>query len=500
MLAISDIRSQPIDDLVAHLRRLKHPIDLIIYAGDDVLRFREGSKNYFEDLASIARFGLVGVIGNDDGPVARALLSGRGVFEVHSRPVRIGDILIIGVEGAPKGRGIGIGSPLYTEPEINRHLNASCQDHKGPIFIVSHAPPYKVLDQAIRFGMNNIGSRALHVFARSDRRVNLVVCGHCHKQGGKAIQLGRAIVINAASHDGSDDLIRIAHYKWRRGYQLMSGPPDVDFEYARPWGELESITGLWHSDFTKLWKAGITTIHHLADTSAESLGTIVGRKPEHVRHFPILAQAHRCGQPLAIKPFYAPKPRVYFDIETDPHGGNKLCWLIGILDEDTGSFQQYLAKTPEQERNILMAFNKFCETIGNRCLVSYSGSNFDHRNVIVRLEALGLDVPPALLKAVDLLYPVQNAVALPCTGYGLKTVAASLGFKYRQEDLDGFMVAMEYMHLSRARKRIPKRFLEYNEDDVRAVQHVAKRVEEISGYGGWPPPKKKRSLPSDSNE
>jgi Icc-related predicted phosphoesterase len=391
VLAFSDIRSQPLDDLVAHLRRLQHRPDLIIYAGDDVLRFRDGGKNYFEDLASIARFGLVGVIGNDDGPDARGFLSGRGVFEVHSQPVRIGDILVVGIEGAPNRRGIGIGSPLYSEAAIARHLKACSRDHKGPIFIVSHAPPFKILDQAIRFGMNNIGSRALRTFARFDRRVQLIVCGHCHKQGGKATQFYRATVINAASHDGPDDLIRIAHYRWRRGYQLLSGSPDVDFEYARPWGELEAITGLWHTDFTKLWKAGITTVAHLAATSAESLGAIVGRRPQLVQQFPILARARLSGSPLPIKPLYA--------------------------------------------------------------------------------------------------------IALPCTGFGLKTVAASLGFKYRHDDMDGFMVAVEYMHLSRAKKRIPKRFLEYNEDDVRAVRHVVSRAEEIAGYGGWPPPKRTPSKP-----
>src|SRR6266545_5663267 len=492
ILAISDIRSQPLSDLLAHVGRLHNRPDLIIYAGDDVARFRDGERNDFEELASLSRFGLVGVIGNDDGPAARRFLAGRHVFDVHHQPVRIGDILIVGIEGAPNRRGIGIGSPLYSEAEIARHLQTRCRTHRGPIFVVSHAPPYKILDQAIRFGLNNIGSRALRQFARSDPRVQLIVCGHCHKQGGKAQQFHRAIVINAASHDGPEDLIRLAQYRWRRGYILLSGPPPVQFDHARPWGELEAITGLWHTDFPKLWKAGITRIAQLAATTSESLGVIVGRRPHLVRHFPVLAQAKLSGNPLPIRPLYAPKPRVYFDIETDPQGGKKLCWLIGILDEETGRFQQYLANTPNQEREILGAFSSYCATLGNRSLVSYSGSNFDHRNVITRMQALGLPVPGALTKAVDLLYPIQNAIALPCTGLGLKVVSAALGFTYRNNDIDGFMVAVEYMHLSRNGKRIPKKFLEYNEDDVRAVRHVVSKVEELAGYGGWPSPGKKR--------
>ncbi len=494
ILAISDIRSQPLDDLVGHLCRLQNRPDLIIYAGDDVARFQQPTGNYFQELASFARFGLVSVIGNDDGPDARNLITGRGVYEVHGHPVRVGDVLIIGLEGAPLRRGIGIGSPLYTEAAIAKHLQMAVGCHPGPIFVVSHAPPFKILDNALRFGVNNIGSRSLRDFARRDPRVQLVVCGHCHRDGGKAAQFHRATIINAASHDGPEDLIRIAHYTWRRGDVLMSGSPPVDFEHARPWGELEAISGLWHTDYAKLWKAGITTLEHLASASAATLSSILGRRPELVEHFPLLAQARLSSKPVPIKPLFAPeKPRVYFDIETDPYGGNKLCWLVGVFDETTREFEQYLARTPAQEAEILKHFASFCATLGARPLVSYSGSNFDHRNVIARMRALGIPVPPSLQNAVDLLYPIQRAIALPCTGYRLKDVAACFGFTYRHRGIDGFTVALEYLRLSREKKRIPRRFLEYNEDDVRALQHLVTRVEELAGYAGWPIPQPTRA-------
>lgn len=442
----------------------------------------------------MARFGLVGVIGNDDGCDARKFIRGRRVYEVHGHPVRIGDILIIGLEGAPLRRGIALGSPLYSEAAIAKHLQMAAGRHAGPIFVVSHAPPFKILDTALRFGVNNIGSRSLRDFAYRDPRVQLVVCGHCHRGGGKAARLHRATVINAASHDGAEDLIRIAHYTWLRGEMFdATDSPNVDFDEARPWGELEAISGLWHTDHAQLWKAGITTVKHLASTSAATLSVIVGRRPEHLERFPLLAQARLLSTPIPIKPLFAPeKPRVYFDIETDPYGGNKLCWLVGVLDETTGQFVQYLARTPAEEREILENFACFCARLGARCLVSYSGSNFDHRNVIARMQELGIPVPHSLENAVDLLYPLQNAVALPCSGYRLKDVAAALGFSYRHRDIDGFTVALEYLRLSRHKKRIPRRLLEYNEDDVRALQHVVTKVEELAGCGGWPIPRAPR--------
>lgn len=234
VLAISDIRSQPLGDLLAHIGRMPDRPDLIAYAGDDAFRFREGSRNYFEELAAMSRFGLVAVVGNDDGPEARECIQGRHVYEIHSRPIRIGDILVLGLEGAPRRKDIAnIGSPLYPEPAIMAHLEERSARHCGPIVVVSHPPPFKVLDRAMRFGDANIGSKALREFVRRDDRVQLVVCGHCHRQGGKVEQLHRAAVINAASHDGPDDHIRIAYFTWRRGYRLVEGAPAVHFEHAR---------------------------------------------------------------------------------------------------------------------------------------------------------------------------------------------------------------------------------------------------------------------------
>jgi predicted RecB family nuclease len=264
----------------------------------------------------------------------------------------------------------------------------------------------------------------------------------------------------------------------------MSGHCQVEFEHAI--GELEDIGDLYRTDFPKLRKSGIRTVKDLAATSASTLSTILGRSAGSLERFPLLAQARLASKPVAIKPLSVPqKPRVYFDIETDPDGGNKLCWLIGVLDEASGEFVQFLAEKPVHEKSILQKFVKFCEGFGTRQLVSYSGSNFDHRNVITRMQAFGIAVPPPLKNAIDLLHPIKKAVALPCKGYQFKDVAACFGFTYRHPDLDGFTVAQEYLRLADRGKRIPRQLLEYNEDDVRALQHVVARVEELAGYERW---------------
>src|SRR5258705_397316 len=133
--------------------------------------------------------------------------------------------------------------------------------------------------------------------------------------------------------------------------------------------------GLYQTDFPKLWSAGVQTIAHLAELSPEALAAIVRRTAKAVAPFPALAKARVQNAPVVIGALYAPAaPRVYFDIETDPWGGNKLCWLIGVLDEGTGEFRQFFAKTPRQEKRVLRQFAEHCgDQLRGRMLSAYSG-------------------------------------------------------------------------------------------------------------------------------
>lgn len=51
-------------------------------------------------------------------------------------------------------------------------------------------------------------------------------------------------------------------------------------------------------------------------------------------------------------------------------------------------------------------------------------------------------------------------------------------------------MAHDYERLAKAGKPIPRRLLEYNEDDVRSLQYVVSKVQALCGYGGPPHPKK----------
>ena len=184
-----------------------------------------------------------------------------------------------------------------------------------------------------------------------------------------------------------------------------------------------------------------------------------------------------------------PAPRAFFDVETDPYAGNyDLIWCIGVLDEATGVFQQFVAERPKDERRMLVEFLAWYGATNPAHFLAYSGCDFDRQRLIIRLQAHNLPVPSSIQHSVDVFWVVRRALAVPISSYRLKPVAEMLGFSFRHPGLNGYDVACHYMAAVRSRRRIPTRLLEYNEDDVRSLAHVLAAAERICGYGG--PPKK----------
>jgi hypothetical protein len=103
VVAFSDWRVQDIKKLVRFISDGPRP-DLILYAGDDLRRFRLSKKNLFADLATLSTYGLRAVAGNDDLAESRKLITGQSVYPVHSCALVIGPFAVVGIEGAPAYR------------------------------------------------------------------------------------------------------------------------------------------------------------------------------------------------------------------------------------------------------------------------------------------------------------------------------------------------------------------------------------------------------------
>jgi Icc-related predicted phosphoesterase len=157
-------------------------------------------ENVFEELAKYSRYGVVAVLGNDDDMVVRAWIRGRKVYELFSSLVKIGPVLFVGLEGSTCGMGP---SGMYLESDYKLRLEfvqrLVAEDEL--IVVVSHTPPKGVLDRAIRYGEESIGSLALRDFVEEEPRVCLVICGHVHSCGGRFETLNNATIVNISSHD-----------------------------------------------------------------------------------------------------------------------------------------------------------------------------------------------------------------------------------------------------------------------------------------------------------
>lgn len=205
LIAFSDWRVQDISLLAEEISKLPTKPDLILYGGDDIARFRERGRNLFAKLARCSKYGICAVAGNDDAPGHQKHISGHSVFDVHASPVTLGDFAVLGVEGAPLTAD-GIGLLLHRDKEVSSHLARQKRAVPRKILIlISHCPPVGCLDMSVRFSLDgkprSFGSRAVRKFVQANKGVRLVVCGHSHRCGGRHQRLGRALIVNAASHD-----------------------------------------------------------------------------------------------------------------------------------------------------------------------------------------------------------------------------------------------------------------------------------------------------------
>jgi Icc-related predicted phosphoesterase len=133
---------------------------------------------------------------------------------------------VVGIEGAPRfppeaGTKLNIGSLLYPQRFIERQISLWGRFSDKKLIIVSHAPPYWVLDYASRHAPDgkprSIGSRPLRHFLEFSENALLCVCGHVHSCGGQDQTLGKSRVVNCASHDRVRDPNRVALIEINRG-------------------------------------------------------------------------------------------------------------------------------------------------------------------------------------------------------------------------------------------------------------------------------------------
>src|SRR5262249_10015278 len=475
LVVFSDYRVQNIFLLADFIKRLERKPDLLLYAGDDVDRFQEDSKNAFESLASLATYGLCAVIGNDlvvpgEGNVyrpenvlenliaARYFVRGKDVYEVHEQPLVTGDYAVIGNEGM---------EVFYPERLVLKHLRLAAKAVKGRrIILISHLPPLRTLDLGLRYGRGHKGSGVLRNFILKRKDVFLVVCGHIHFCGAQSKKLGRSLVVNAASHDDFGSPGRI-------GIIDLEDDKIAKVEWRLLW-ELVSIPGIGDSREAMLLEAGNCGSCDFAKASEGRVAWILKCGMGKAALFCARARALCKQEMIVVKSLLlSPEKRAYLDIETDLAG--TLIWLIGIYVEDENKTYSFFAETPDGEKKILSEMLQFFEERSELNILSFSGTRFEERLFKKRLGAHGLSqVVTERIK--DLYFEIHDAVAFPCQGLGLKNIAEFCGFKWRDEGMSGFSLALMY---GGSGKSVRPTAIRYNEDDLLSLKHVVDHIEKL---------------------
>ena len=308
------------------------------------LLYSDFEQSRLEKLARHARFGLVGVAGNDCLPGHERVLKSSHVTDLYKRPVNIEGWGFAGIEGAitsgpargdPAARN-AIGFILQSDKEAARHLSDQV-DVLGVslerLVVVSHTPPRGMLDTALRFGVHRIGSPALRQFVKRQQPA-LVLTGHCHSSGRRSEWAGRTLVINGASDDTKAKQCAAAIV------ELVAGEPP-QLRWLSPIRKsVLFMPGVGPKRQARLNEDGVHTLDQLFDASPE----IIRSARLSIRKVDALKEALETNSPVWIKhkQIELPQQAIFYDVETGLGIGldgewpePQHPWLIGAMIEGT---------------------------------------------------------------------------------------------------------------------------------------------------------------------
>jgi len=379
--------------------------------------------------------GLAGVLGNDCHPIYTHILRAPGRQNLHESPMTVGDLAILGLQGSPAG---GIGYILSSDEERREHLEAQLATTSDlPCLLVSHTPPEGVLDEARRFGPDHIGCRVVRDVIEHNPRLVGLVCGHVHREGGKAERLEECLVVNVASHDHEGAPLRYALLRWEDGalhLDELNLEPITTTRTSWIWniGEVREA---------KLTASGIGNIGEVVQAQEGVIEAVLGGPTGRlIRH---QARAQMFGHPVvfAREPF--PDPLIYLDVETSDDTKDDP-WLIGVLLPDEQEVRQLVELDAARHGDLFTQLGELVDEWPEAPIASWT--TFDWTSIRKAHERLGLSLPPWMQKAcwLDLPAAIRKRLALHSPNYRLKTVGSFLGYPWPPKEVDGAMVGWWY--------------------------------------------------------
>lgn len=189
ILAVTDIHGRK--NAVDELKRVVQgrSIDYVVVAGD-ITHFGSigEAQELLWKLAGIAP--VLFVPGNCDPPDLLYIDSiGDTIFNIHGRLRKLNNYLIYGIGGS-------ITTPFntaieYSEKDLAEFINRIASIDTSRVIIVSHNPPYGILDKTLS-GIH-AGSKTLRSFL-DERKPILWITGHIHEARGVIEDRGVTVV------------------------------------------------------------------------------------------------------------------------------------------------------------------------------------------------------------------------------------------------------------------------------------------------------------------
>jgi Icc-related predicted phosphoesterase len=411
-------------------------------------RGKQPDRNFFEELAKRAKYGLLAVIGNDEGPEARLWIYGENVYELHGTILKVGPFLITGIEGSTDGLG---DSGEYFEGDVKLRLEfvQSMLKQDERLIIVSHTPPRGVLDRALRYGEEAIGSLALRDFIEEEKRVCLVICGHVHSCGGRYDRLNNAVIVNVSSHDDpysranvallvvepggnvdvkidklpslleylfksgttKEELVEKAHLREEKAVYFIEAAkkygPEI-YEYFEDLARIKFRYGLPWDVVFKFYERGIRRVDDINENVFQALLTEargLDRAPLRRARAKFMRETKK-GIVGLLTPFPLRESErvIIFDTEYSERGV-----LYGFLDPSTGEIKQFWFDEVENAIKYLRDKKEYV-------FVHYGGRD---KNILQ--EELRCDAP-----TFNLLYFVQTSLVAPIDWASLENVHDAL--------------------------------------------------------------------------
>jgi predicted RecB family nuclease len=275
-----------------------------------------------------------------------------------------------------------------------------------------------------------------------------------------------------------------------------------------PWGDLckqsaeeaDDICLIYHEHLRsqghkRLRAEGINTVQNILNMNIADLPTIPYNSPEVLERSKLQAQALREKEIKWIEEPDIPEAplRIFFDIEGDPLLNIEYLfgfWIAGdkekkyakigeIVDypEEERYFLYFLAKQPQNEREMWLQFLEWLELLPDKDYIVYHYHHYEKSRTKKLSEEYGTS---AAFKNFyshyeDLFNIVKKSVIFPLYFYSIKDLAKSkfLNFKWRHVKAGGAQSIFWYEKwLETEDKQVLQDIIDYNEDDVRATERL----------------------------